>query len=114
MVQLHASERGATQRPTQDIDVLGDNRAGRRMTERISETLEGLRAQLADPSLLTPKRGFRFTLEDGHIVDVIGPDGLRVPPKTVDGHDTFGIPGGTQALKRTEKVNVSLKTERAP
>ncbi|MGA9634491.1 MAG: hypothetical protein WBQ41_04535 [Solirubrobacterales bacterium] len=109
MVQLHAIEHGETQRPTEDIDVLADARGRKSMTQRVAKILDDLRATVVDSSLIHPKTGFRFTLEDGHMVDVLGPDGLKNPPKTIANRETFGIPGGTQALRRTEKITVSLE-----
>lgn len=109
MVQLHAIEHGATQRPTEDIDVLADARGSRSMTQEVAKILQDLRATLVDSSILHPNKGFRFTLEDGHVVDVLGPDGLKTPPRTVAHRETFGIPGGTQALRRTEKISVALE-----
>ena len=42
------------------------------------------------------------------MIEILGPDGLRVEPKTVGGLRTFGVSGGSQALSRTEPVLVRL------
>jgi hypothetical protein len=40
---------------------------------------------------------------------VLGPDGMRgIPPKTVGEFQTIQVPGGTQALARTERVEIRI------
>lgn len=39
---------------------------------------------------------------------MLGPDGLRADPETTAGLKTFQAAGGTQALRRTEAVFISL------
>jgi len=61
----------------------------------------------------TPSRsggdlGYRFEV-DGAIVEVLGPDGVKTDPKTIGKHTTIEVPGGTQALKRSEIVMVSVE-----
>lgn len=67
------------------IDVRPQDDAARRLWERIAELAE----------------------EFG-IVEILGPDGLRRPPRTLGKYETIGIPGGSQALKRTETVTITV------
>jgi hypothetical protein len=39
-------------------------------------------------------------------VDLLAPDGLKSPPATLHNRETVEIPGGTQALRRTEVVTI--------
>ncbi len=107
MVALFAIEADQTARPTTDIDILGDARARPSAAESVTATLEELGATLLDVSGTDLERGFRFNL-DGHIVDVLAPDGLpgNRPPLTSGNLQTIEIPGGTQALHRTEVVEL--------
>lgn len=44
----------------------------------------------------------------GLIIDVLAPDGIK-PPPTLDGtQKAVGIPGGSQALNRSEEVHVGV------
>jgi hypothetical protein len=108
MVQLHALEHGATIRPTGDIDLLGDSRRRPPMTERIAETLVERGGEMATPPPGDDRLGFRFEI-DGQVVEVLGPEGLRADPATLGKHSTFQTPGGTQALRRAETVDVVLR-----
>jgi hypothetical protein len=58
------------------------------------------------------ERGFRFTV-DGLVVDVLAPDGLPEsrPPRTTGNLQTIQIPGGTQALGRTELIEIVVDGE---
>lgn len=107
MVQLHGFERGSGSRLTEDIDLLGDSRRPPRMTERIAETLVERGGEMATPSTSDEDLGYKFTI-DGETVEVLGPDGLKREPRTIGKHVTFQVPGGSQALRRTETVLVSL------
>lgn len=107
MVQLHAHEHGDDLRPTADIDLLGDARKPPAMTEQIAALLDEKEAEVAMPPRSDPRLGYRFEL-DGEIVEVLGPDGLKSAPKTLGDLTTFQVSGGTQALRRTEVVLVSL------
>src|SRR5690606_28758931 len=104
MVQLHALRHGQGRiRPTVDIDILADSRQRpRSLTELVAERLIRLGYEAGEPTGLigTPTL---FTFErDGARVDVLGPDGLKTPPRTIEKHETIPVPGGTQALQRTE------------
>jgi hypothetical protein len=107
MVQLHGFERGDDSRATADIDLLGGARRPPRMTEKIAEVLVRRGATMATPPRSNPGLGYRFEFE-GETVELLGPDGLKADPATTSGLKTFQVPGGTQALRRTEVVLVSL------
>lgn len=108
MVQLHGFERGRAVRPTADLDLLGDSRRRPAMTERITEILVERGGEIEIPSVSNEKRGYRFTLE-GEVVQVLGSEGVRGDPRTTGSHVTVQVPGGTQALRRAEVVQVSLE-----
>jgi len=105
MVQLHALEHGVSDvRVTVDIDVLGQARPPGPL-EAIDRSLidAGFHAYPPDPD----NYGFRYE-RDGLVVDVLAPDGIR-PPPTLDGsRHAVGIPGGSQALARSETVTVRI------
>ena len=105
MVQLHALEHDiADVRVTVDIDVLGEARPPGSL-QAIDRALidAGFRAHPPDPD----NYGFRYE-RSGLIVDVLAPDGIR-PPPTLDGsRHAVGIPGGSQALARSETVTVRI------
>ncbi|HEV7482432.1 MAG TPA: hypothetical protein VGO13_04970 [Solirubrobacterales bacterium] len=107
MVQLHGFEHHEDSRPTIDIDVLGDSRQRPAMTKRIAEILLERGGEIAMPPRSNKDLGYRFEI-DGEIVEILGPEGLREDPNTLGKLTTFQVPGGTQALKRTETVPVSL------
>jgi hypothetical protein len=44
----------------------------------------------------------------GLVVDVLAPDGIQPPPSLSAGLVAVGVPGGTQALVRSEMVTVRL------
>lgn len=107
MVQLHGFEHDDDPRPTADIDVLGGARKPPRMTEEMAALLVERGAEVATPPRSNPELGYRFEFE-GATIELLGPDGLRRNPKTTAGLRTFQAAGGTQALRRTEVVLVSL------
>lgn len=108
MVALHALEKGQSPlRASEDADVLVDVRAVQDGTERLSCTLEeaGFDLDGASPTGL----GHRFT--NGIVrVDVLAPDGLgpRAKLTTIPPAHTLPVPGGSQALRRSEPVDVRL------
>lgn len=59
------------------------------------------------------ERGFRFEL-DGNLVDVLAPDGLKGPAMVDAQFQTIQIPGGSQALRRVETVELVLDGFRTP
>lgn len=105
MVQLHAIEQGAHDvRATQDVDVLGQVRP-RSTLLAIDQALtrEGFVAAPPDPA------GYAHRYErDGLVVDVLAPDGTRTAPSFGSGRSAIGVPGGSQALSRSEDVLVRL------
>ena len=112
MVALFAIEAGQLQRPTTDIDILGDARQRPSGTEAVTERLERIGGALKVVSGLESERGFRFEV-DGQIVDVLAPDGLATAPTTTGGMQTIQIPGGSQALKRVETVEIVVGGQHA-
>ena len=105
MVQLHAIEHGIIDvRPTRDIDVLGQARP-RGALPAIDAALRRNGFALHDPDL--DGYGYRYE-RDGIIVDVLAPDGLKPPPSLGGGVTAVGVPGGTQALERSEEVTVRV------
>jgi hypothetical protein len=112
MVALFAIEAGQLQRPTTDIDILGDARERPSGTQAVTEQLEQIGASLMEVSGLDSERGFRFEL-DGQVVDVLAPDGLGAPPTTSGRLQTIQIPGGSQALNRVEAVEIVIDGRRA-
>lgn len=114
MVALFAIEAQQAQRATSDIDVLADARARPSGTKWASTRLKALGATLHEPDSSEGERGFRFDL-DGQIVDVLAPDGLGRTGATTTGKlQTIQIPGGSQALSRTEVVEIVVEEAAAP
>lgn len=109
MVALFAIEAEQTQRATTDIDVLADARTRPSGTAWAAERLGELGATLREIQRSASPRGFRFDL-DGQIIDVLAPDGLGPSGATTAGKlQTIQIPGGTQALNRTEVVRIMIE-----
>jgi hypothetical protein len=109
MVQLHALEHSVTSvRVTKDIDLLGQTRPPGKL-QALDESLRkenfSLRGMDADGY------GHRYE-RDGLIVDLLAPDGLGTPPKLPSGAKAIGIPGGSQALTRSEDVEVTVDDHR--
>jgi hypothetical protein len=106
MVQLHAIEHGTTDvRPTQDIDVLGQARPPGALPS-IDAALRKDGFELADPDL--DGYGYRYE-RHGLVVDVLAPDGIKPPPSLGSGVTAVGVPGGSQALSRSETVTVTVQ-----
>jgi hypothetical protein len=106
MVQLHAVEGGmADVRVTHDIDVLGQARPPGTLN-RIDRALTNEGFVLQGPDL----DGYAQRYErNGLIVDVLAPDGIRPPPSLGQGAKAIGVPGGKQALERSEVVRVTVE-----
>jgi hypothetical protein len=113
MVALFAIEAGQIQRPTTDIDVVGDARQRPSGTQRVAERIVALGGVPHETGGLDGERGFRFEV-DGQVVDVLGPDGLSTPPLTIGQSQTIEVPGGTQALNRTETVELVIDGRHVP
>jgi hypothetical protein len=105
MVQLHAIEHGVRDmRPTRDVDALGQARPPGAL-ESIDVALRSDGFELGVPDL--DGYGYRYE-RGGLIVDVLAPDGINLPPRLADGVSAIGIPGGSQALDRSERVLVTV------
>ena len=108
MVMLHAFEAGVVPaRTSGDLDFLFDVRALTGATEEATARL--IRAGFAEANRTTDGVAHRVT-KGTIIVDILAPEGLgaRTSRATVSGARTVSVPGGTQALARTEKVEVRL------
>jgi hypothetical protein len=105
MVQLHAFEHGmADVRPTRDIDLLAQARPPGAL-RAIDEFLRGEGFEATAPDL----DGFAHRYERGDLIlDLLAPDGLSSPPELGGGVRAVGVPGGSQALNRSEVVSVSI------
>ena len=106
MMQLHAYAAGQTGvRATTDIDILGDARQ-QKAIEKIAQALDDDGFELEQPS---PTDGMSHRWRRGElIVDLLAPDGLRGDPPMLGGIRTIQVPGGSQALARTETVDVEI------
>jgi hypothetical protein len=106
MAQLHAYEAGETDvRATTPIDILGDARQ-QATIGKIAQALDHDGFVLEPPS---PTDGVSHRWRRGGlIVDLLASDGLRGDPPMLGGVRTVQIPGGSQALARTETVEVEI------
>jgi hypothetical protein len=106
MVQLHALEHGVTDvRPTRDIDVLARARPPGALSS-IDTALRGEGFELVGPDL--DGYAHRY-VRDGLIIDVLAPDGIKPPPDLGAGLKAIGVPGGSQAISRSETVTVTVE-----
>lgn len=112
MVGLYAIEAGRIPRYTHDIDILGDARQRPSGTEVVTSRLRQLGASRPEIGGFEAEKGFRFDVE-GHLVDVLAPDGLGRRAMTDAQFETIQIPGGSQALERSETVVIVVDGERA-
>jgi hypothetical protein len=125
MVQLHGAVAGLpVVRPTNDVDVLVHVESGRGRVGELARVLEALGYELR-PSL-DPRTGtaHRFVRDDAivdlvtsdpgaSVVDVVAAD--HAPPRSLErfrGYDLVQVDGGTQALRRTVRAELSI-TDRA-
>jgi hypothetical protein len=106
MVQLHTLEHGVTAvRPTRDIDVLGQARPQGALTA-IDRALRDRGFEPVFPDL----DGYAHRYErDRVVVDLLAPEGIEPPPRIGAGGKAIGVPGGSQALARSENVTVAVK-----
>jgi len=109
MVALHGHEHGKVPpRGTTDADVLVNVRAVQDATESFSRLLVDQQFRLDGVS----PEGIGHRFSNGTVkIDVLAPDGLdkrRSRLTTVPPARTVRVPGGTQALQRTELVDVRL------
>ncbi len=106
MVQLHALEHGVSDvRFTGDIDILGQARPQGALRS-IDAALRGEGFELIGPDI--DGYAHRYA-RDGLIVDVLAPDGIKPPPDLTAGLKAIGIPGGSQAITRSETVTVIVE-----
>jgi hypothetical protein len=105
MVQLHALERGISDvRPTRDIDILGQARPQGALAA-IDRALKTEGFEPIGPDL----DGFAYRYQREYLtIDLLAPDGLNRPPGLGGGLKAVGVPGGSQALARSEVVTVSV------
>jgi hypothetical protein len=111
MVLLHALEHGQVPpEPSQDGDVVADLRADHGALAQVVRQLETLGFALE--SISTDGLAHRYA-RNAHprsvLLDVLAPDGLgaRADLTTSRPGRTIEVPGGTQALSRTERVAIS-------
>lgn len=106
MVQLHAIEHGITDvRATIDIDILGQARPQGTL-RAIDTALQHEGFELIGPDL----DGYAHRYQRGRlIVDVLAPDGIKPPAHLGAGRKAVGVPGGSQALSRSEIVTVTVQ-----
>ena len=110
LVHLHCAERGfAPQRPTDDADTVVNARSAQ-VLGAVTASLKDLEFA-ADPASVDGIQ-HRWTRGDA-VIDVLIPDGMgeraeRRP--SVTGFPTIAAPGGTQALARTQVVDVQVGT----
>lgn len=108
MVMLHAWEHGVSPtRTSRDLDVLVNIKALAGGTEQFSRQLIAIGFELA---VVTPDgRGHRFARGEERI-DVLAADNLgdRADLTTIPPARTIEVPGGSQALRRSEVVDVRL------
>ncbi|HMJ04405.1 MAG TPA: hypothetical protein VK506_15800 [Conexibacter sp.] len=106
MVQLHAVEHGiADVRPTFDVDILGQARPQHTLGA-IDVALRDAGFELIGPDL----DGYAHRYQRGKlVVDVLAPDGIKPPARLGAGRKAVGVPGGSQALSRSEAVMVTVR-----
>src|ERR1700736_370400 len=108
MVALHGFEhQKSVLRYSLDLDILVNVRLLQDGTQKVSQVLSDNGFSLT--VITTDGRGHRFA--NRHVViDVLAPDGIgpRTSTITIPPARTILVPGGTQALERTEWVDVSL------
>lgn len=108
MVLLHAIEHGIQPpRVSTDLDALVNARVAVDSVRRFVSELESRGFELAGAS---PEGLAHRYSRDGVIIDVLAPEGLgpRADLTTTPPGRTLQVPGGTQALKRTEFVPVQI------
>lgn len=108
LVHLHCAERGfAPLRPTDDADAVVNARVAE-VLGAVTESLHGIKF-LPDQASADGVQ-HRWT-RGAAVIDVLIPDGMGEKADTrpsVTGFPTIAAPGGTQALRRTEVVEVRV------
>ena len=110
MVHLHCAERGAFPvRPTDDADALLDVRAHPAILFDFTSRLEDIGFAADEP---TPEGHQHRWRKDKAQIDVLIPSGIgqRATRRTgVSGSTTLETPGSTQALNRSERIEVAVE-----
>lgn len=108
MVALHAWRAEAEPpRPSRDGDVLVDVRQRPSGTRQLAEHLAERGFELEGPS----RQGLGHELRrEGVAIDILAPDNLgsRARLQTLHGARTLSVPGGSQALRRADTIEVRL------
>lgn len=109
LVHLHCAERGQfPPRPTNDVDTVIDVRADPQMLANFTKTLTGIGFESAGISA----EGIQHRWVRGAAsLDVLLPDGIGERASLrhgVTGSPTLPTAGGTQALQRSETIEVSI------
>ena len=116
MVLLHQAERGALARPetearfSVDLDVVIDARAKPRALSHANALLVSAGFEQDTPDRFGTAH--RYRLGDA-VIDVLAPDHIGPNPPRLGIGVTLGIPGGTQALRRTETITVQIESKTA-
>jgi len=108
MVALHGLEHDKEPpRRSIDLDVLANVRAIQNATRRLARLLEQEGFKMDPPNLDGVSHRFRSQRVS---VDLLAPDGLgdNADLGTIPPAHTLQVPGGTQALYRTEVIEVSI------
>ena len=117
MVLLHQSERqpvaaqaapGAALRWSYDLDVVVNLRAGRSRMDHIDSALRAHGFEQQHMPI-----GHRYVASNGTVFDVLAPDHLGKHLPRLGRGNTLQASGGTQALKRSELVEVEHNQRRA-
>lgn len=114
MVELHLVERGrALRRSSLDGDALGDARARPNPVRRIAQLLTEAGFRLEGIAVMGAGHTF---VKGGVEIDVLAPENLGVNSErdrtTIPPLHTVEVPGGRQALDRTEWVDVEVARRR--
>ena len=110
MVALHGMEHERMPlRRSLDADLLANVRGIQDATRRLSQALVQRGFEMDPPNLDGLSHRFR---SDRVIIDLLAPDGLgrRADLGTIPPAHTLEVPGGTQALNRSELVEVTIGT----
>jgi hypothetical protein len=112
MVALHAAENGRMPpRQSLDLDILVNVRLLANGTERLARALVAAGFDLEGQDAFGVGHRFR---RGQATIDILAPDGLseRTRPLTIPPARTVSVPGGTQALARTEPVEIEVGSRR--
>lgn len=115
MVLLHALEHGLVP-PTvsQDGDVIADIRSSQRSLRKVTSQLQELGFELAGMGREGTAHRYRRPGRSGArdvTIDLLAPEGVgqRADLTTTPPGHTIQVPGGTQALQRTERIRIQVE-----